>query len=75
MIEADEILSESESIEMIDRWLRAKHVTLWQSWDLTSDDRRYQAAKWLYDTLNDLLDYIEQEENVFVVSSPPEESE
>lgn len=48
-------------IELIEKWLRAKQVTLWQSWDVTNRESRRAAAEWVYNTLDELAVWYKHE--------------
>jgi hypothetical protein len=41
----------------IAHWLRSKHVSLWQEWDLTDDEELFSAASWVYSLLCDIEAY------------------
>ena len=45
------------TIEDIEAWLVAKHITTWVNWDLTDPKERRQAAEWMYDQMKNFLQF------------------
>lgn len=54
-------MTHDEAVEVAKRWLRSKHTTLWLDWDLTSDNEVHEAATWMIDNMNSLLDFVDSE--------------
>lgn len=47
------------AIETAKAWLKSKHCTLWQNWDISTEDGLEAAAVWMIDTMNSLVDFHE----------------
>lgn len=55
-------ISKSEDeIATVDRYLKAKGVALWSNWDITDDEERDDAARWLHETITELMAFIDVE--------------
>lgn len=46
-----------KEVAIIKDWLRMKHCTLWQMWDISDDEGLTAAATWLRDTMNEVVDF------------------
>lgn len=40
--------------EVIKKWLREKHCTLWQQWDIVSNDGLESASKWMIEQISSI---------------------
>jgi hypothetical protein len=45
-------------LDNIERYLLDKRVTLWHSWDLHQPERRRQAAEFILDLVDDVMDKV-----------------
>lgn len=40
--------------EVIKKWLREKHCTLWQQWDIVSNDGLESASRWMIEQISSI---------------------
>jgi hypothetical protein len=45
-------------LDNIEQYLLNKKVTLWQSWDIHNEERRRQAAEFILDLVDDVMDKV-----------------
>ena len=45
-------------LDDIEQYLLNKKVTLWQSWDIHNEERRRQAAEFILDLVDDVMDKV-----------------
>jgi 16S rRNA G1207 methylase RsmC len=57
----DEVLTETQDVSinqaLIKEWLQEKHCTLWQSWDIVSEDGMDEASAWLLEQIQSVAMY------------------
>jgi hypothetical protein len=57
----DDVLNETQDVsitqDLIREWLKEKHCTLWQSWDIVSQDGINEASAWLLDQIQSVAMY------------------
>ena len=46
-------------LEVLKDYLKEKHTTLWLNWDISNDEGRTLAAKWIAETIEDIMDFAE----------------
>jgi hypothetical protein len=49
-------LNENVSInkQLIEKWLKSKHCTLWMDWDIVSEDGFNRASDWMIKQIHDI---------------------
>lgn len=48
-------------INVITKWLKAKNIGMWATFDLSDDSECVDAAQWLWSVLSDLSAFMEDE--------------
>lgn len=46
-------------LDVLKDYLKSKHTTLWLNWDISNDEGRTLAAKWIAETIEDIMDFAE----------------
>lgn len=54
-------MSESQDVDitqnLIKHWLKEKHCTLWQQWDIVSESGLEEASKWMLEQIADIATF------------------
>lgn len=52
-------MNQEKAITVAKAWIKSKGCTLWMDWDVTTEDGLQDAAEWIVNAMDELMDFYE----------------